>query len=103
MKSPLTYTEFKSRLSDNNAPAAWPQELRAMWYDFNNDWHEAHEIAQDLHSTHAKRIHGYLHWKEGDLWNARYWYRQAGTEFPGGDLKQEARAIVQAILSDFKP
>ncbi len=42
------------------------------------DWQSAHEVVQVLESTAAARLHGLLHRMEGDLDNARYWYRRAG-------------------------
>jgi hypothetical protein len=42
------------------------------------DWRGAHEIVQELRGAEAARLHGLLHRIEGDLDNARYWYRRAG-------------------------
>jgi len=53
--------------------------LRAIDLALDDQWDEAHEIAQryDSDST-AQWIHAVLHKIEGDLSNSRYWYRQAG-------------------------
>ena len=63
-------------------------------------WQEAHEIVQDENSALAAWLHGIVHILEGDLDNARYWYRKAGRVFPGRDAVQEelaaARRTVQA-------
>ena len=48
-------------------------------------WQEAHEIVQDQDSALAAWLHGIVHTLEGDLDNARYWYRKAGRVFPGPD------------------
>ena len=37
------------------------------------DWDAAHDIAQDIDSPEAARIHAYLHRVEGDDGNAAYW------------------------------
>jgi hypothetical protein len=44
------------------------------------DWRGAHQTVQELQGADAARLHGLLHRIEGDLDNARYWYRQAGLE-----------------------
>ena len=49
----------------------------------------------------AARIHAYLHRKQGDNWNARYWHRQAGTVFPAGtSLAAEWDLLVRELVSD---
>lgn len=47
------------------------------------DWQAAHEIVQHESSPLAAWLHGIVHTLEGDLDNARYWYRRARREFPG--------------------
>ena len=42
-----------------------------------------HEIVQAETSELAAWLHGIVHTLEGDLDNARYWYRKASREFPG--------------------
>jgi hypothetical protein len=49
------------------------------------DWQAAHVIVQEAKSELAAWLHGIVHTLEGDLDNARYWYRRAGREFPGAD------------------
>ncbi len=47
------------------------------------DWTAAHEIVQqDEDSPLACWAHGIVHLMEGDLPNARYWYREAKRDFP---------------------
>ena len=48
-------------------------------------WRQAHEIVQRETSALAAWLHGIVHTLEGDLDNARYWYRRAGRAFPGPD------------------
>ena len=52
-------------------------------------WDDAHRIAQEYDDALSSRIHGYLHWVEGDLSNARYWYGRAGVEMPGDGVEDE--------------
>jgi hypothetical protein len=49
------------------------------------DWKQAHEIVQKEKSTLAAWLHGIVHILEGDLDNARGWYKRAERPFPGGD------------------
>jgi hypothetical protein len=47
------------------------------------DWQAAHETVQRERSQLAAWLHGIVHTLEGDLDNARYWYRRARRAFPG--------------------
>ena len=44
------------------------------------------------------RLHAYLHRKEGDRFNANYWYRRAGTSFFAGSLGDEWSELVRQQL-----
>jgi hypothetical protein len=82
-------------------PAVLPSShLRALWYDLNGDWNTAHSIVQAMTDTHAMWIHAYLHRKEPDEWNAKYWYRRSGKPFPGGmSFDAEVGTILAALTS----
>ena len=54
---------------------------------------------QDLPDVDAAWVHAYLHRVEGDLWNAGYWYRQAGRPECRSSLEDEWRAIAQTLLA----
>jgi DNA-directed RNA polymerase specialized sigma24 family protein len=43
-------------------------------------------------------VHAYLHRKEGDSWNAAYWYQRAGKSQCRGSLQEERAAIAEALL-----
>ncbi len=58
--------------------------LLALWWDVKGDW---------------ARVHAYLHRKEGDTWNAGYWYRRAGRPEAKGSLRDEWEEIVAEFLS----
>jgi len=62
------------------------------------DWDAAHKIVQeDEDDALACWAHGIVHIMEGDLPNARYWYRRAGRSFPrAGDPSAEIDALVAA-------
>jgi TPR repeat protein len=62
------------------------------------EWQRAHEIVQADKSALAAWMHGIVHTIEGDLDNARYWYRKADREFPGaGAVKQEIAAARERL------
>ena len=58
-------------------------------------WRQAHTIVQREKSTLAAWLHGIVHTLEGDLDNARYWYRKTDRAFPGPDAVQEEIAAAR--------
>jgi hypothetical protein len=73
-------------------------ELRALWHDAKGDWKLAHDQVDHLTSKSASRVHAYLHRKEGDSWNADYWYRKAGEKRPEISLDEEWEELAQRFL-----
>ena len=63
------------------------------------DWQAAHLIVQDDESALAAWLHGIVHTMEGDLGNARYWYRKAGRPFPGREAVPEEIAAARREAS----
>jgi len=61
-------------------------------------WQDAHGIVQqDEVSPLACWAHGIVHVLEGDLANARYWYRRAGRAFPADiDVQTEVQSLREA-------
>jgi hypothetical protein len=89
---------FQQSIKNKKLPAGISVYLQAMWYDGMGNWDKAHELVDSLEDTTACRIHAYLHRKEGDIWNADYWYRKAGKKRPDITLQQEWEMIVNALL-----
>lgn len=100
MELPKNYNEFQDSLSDRNPQENWPEGLKALWYDAKNDWEGSHDIAQEMHNDLGSWIHGYLHRKEGDEFNAGYWYRKVGKPFPKISLEEEFQELVEFALRD---
>ena len=73
--------------------------LQAMWWARKGDWDKAHKLVMDDSSGDAAWVHAYLHRVEGDLPNARYWYRQAGRPAAEVALDAEWCAITEALLA----
>jgi len=64
----------------------------------NGDWQKAHPIVQDDESELGCWAHGIVHLLEGDVGNARYWFRRAHRAFPsGGDTHGEIAALAAAL------
>jgi hypothetical protein len=58
-----------------------------------------HNIAQEIDTAEGAWVHAYLHRKEGDESNARYWYSRAGKGFPKISLKEEWKELVVRLLT----
>jgi Flp pilus assembly protein TadD len=63
------------------------------------DWEGAHKIVQqDEDSPLACWAHGIVHLMEGDVSNARYWYREAKRDFPRDpSIPEEIAALSKAL------
>ena len=73
---------------------------RALDFLAAGDWQHAHEIVQKEQSTLASWLHGIVHILEGDLENARGWYRRAEREFPGADAAPREIAAAREVIGD---
>ncbi len=91
----MTYQDFISSIKLGCKEHAYSKELKALCLDKNNAWDEAHELIQWLPGTGFALIHAYLHRKEGDLWNANYWYSRAGTQMPNLSLEEEWESLAR--------
>lgn len=88
--------QFEASLS-GEAPLLSPP-LLAMWHASRNEWDAAHRIVQAEKDADSAWVHAWLHRLEGDLGNARYWYRRAERAEPEQPPAQERRAIIAALL-----
>jgi hypothetical protein len=96
----MTFDEFRASLATGTEPpAGLSVPLRALWLDGKGDWAAAHGTVNDLETTDAARVHAYMHRKEGDLDNARYWYRRAGAPPSAESLESEWAVLVRALLA----
>ncbi|HSF54555.1 MAG TPA: hypothetical protein VLA71_12420 [Algoriphagus sp.] len=73
--------------------------LLALWYDAQGNWDLAHDQVDQMQGKSAARIHAYLHRKEGDEWNANYWYSKAGEKMPSLSLEEEWELLVRRFLT----
>jgi hypothetical protein len=94
----MDFEAYKKSLSASVPPDVLSEYLRALWYDAKNDWDKAHKIIQEIGDKNASWIHAYLHRKEGDIFNADYWYNRAGKKRPDIPLDAEWKSIVESML-----
>lgn len=100
MSLPKDFAEFQIALQNKAPDHNWPEVLKALWYDAKGDWQRAHELVDPSSEPMAKWIHAYLHRKEGDEWNAGYWYRLAGKKFSKMALEEEWQTLVEKIIDN---
>ncbi|MCW3117486.1 MAG: hypothetical protein JWM28_1568 [Chitinophagaceae bacterium] len=93
----MSIEEFKTSLS-NSLPGNISVYLESLWYDGTGNWEKSHSTIQDIEDKNAAWIHAYLHRKEGDIWNADYWYKRAGKKRPAFSLEEEWEELVKAFL-----
>ncbi len=96
----MNLTDYKKSLSANNPPPDVSVYLQALWYEAKDQWDKAHELIQDLPDKNASWIHAYLHRKEGDTWNADYWYNKASKKRPAISLSEEWEQLATQFLEN---
>jgi hypothetical protein len=93
----MTLFSFLASLSGAEPPNLAPP-LLALWHDGKGDWDRAHKCVDTRDDKDSMWAHAYLHRKEGDLSNARYWYSRAGRAPHDCPLEEEWTEIVTALL-----
>jgi hypothetical protein len=71
--------------------------LKALEYIEEDDWVASHRLIQDYTDPWSCCFHGYLHWLEGDIGNAQYWYQRANVKFPQTSLSVEFNKLVSEV------
>jgi hypothetical protein len=95
----MTIEEYETSAGKGGSPPeSLSPLLRALWVDRQGDWETAHRITQDIDGVDAAWVHAYLHRREGDLGNARYWYRRANRRESDETLEAEWRTIAEHLL-----
>ena len=95
-----TLDKFEQSLSEAAPPQDANLALQALWWARKGDWDRAHRCAQQREGDpDCDLVHAHLHRQEGDVSNARYWYRRAGRWLPDVTLDEEWRAITTKLLS----
>lgn len=92
--------DFKKSIEEELIPDGLSLVAQSLWHDGAGDWNKAHHLIDHLHDRQSSHIHAYLHRKEGDLWNADYWYAKAGRKRPDLSLTEEWEQLVKTYVTD---
>lgn len=95
-----TLEAFCGSVSAAAPPAGVGPALEALWWLKRGDWDRAHQCVQG-HEGEADCdwVHAHLHRQEGDLSNARYWYRRSGKPESAAALADEWTVIATEMLA----
>ena len=99
----MTLAQFKRSLAKARPPTGVSPALAALWWAGKDDWDKAHRLVMSEGGTDCAWVHAYLHRLEGDLDNARYWYRRARRKPAEGELKAEWASIAAALFASGSP
>jgi hypothetical protein len=95
----MTAEEFRATLKTASPAPGMPATLEALWWDAKGDWARAHALVDELETPDGMAVHAYLHRKEGEEWNAEYWYKRAGRKFRRETLDEEWGALVEGLCA----
>ena len=93
----MNYDTFILSLKNDVPPTNLSNPELAMWYSLNNNWENAHKIIQVIDNKIASWIHAYLHRLEGDMNNAKYWYKKANKTPSNESFQNEAKNIISFL------
>jgi hypothetical protein len=96
----MNFDDFLALCESAKEPRDISSHLKALWFDHQGNWDSAHEEIQDSNDRLSSAIHAYLHRKEGDISNARYWYSTANRPVFKGSLGEEWEALAREILEN---
>ncbi|MGA2537939.1 MAG: hypothetical protein ABSF53_18135 [Terracidiphilus sp.] len=94
----MTVEELCASLVFEAPPGNFSPLQAALWWDAKGEWARAHALVDELETPEGMAVHAYLHRKEGEAWNADYWYKRAGRRFHRPALDAEWTALAEALL-----
>lgn len=95
----MTVEEFRKSVSAQAPPEGLSLPLQALWWDAKGEWARGHDLINNLETPDAMAVHAYLHRKEGQAWNADYWYKRAGRKYHRPGLEDECEALVEGLVT----
>lgn len=99
----MTLQEFRESLFRDEPPRRLGFALAGLWWDAKGNWQRAHESAQQDEGPAGAWVHAYLHRKEGDSANARYWYKRADKAPATSTPEEEWLQIAESLLAEGDP
>ncbi|HZP22624.1 MAG TPA: hypothetical protein VFB04_04205 [Terriglobales bacterium] len=96
----MTLETFRQSLHREEPPRQLSLALTGLWWDAKGDWKQAHDVVGQDEGPAAAWVHAYLHRKEGDLANSRYWYKRACKEPATASLDAEWQEVTEALLAE---
>ena len=99
----MTSAAFKRSRAAAEPPDGLSAALAALWWAGKDEWDRAHAIVMNAADADCAWVHAHLHRREGDLDNARYWYRQARREAASGAFDAEWESIAADLLAAARP
>ena len=95
-----TMDTFSASLTHAAPPEGAGLALQALWWARKGDWDQAHAcVQQNEGDPDCDLVHAHLHREEGDLTNARSWYRQAGRAMPEVSVADEWTQLAAELVS----
>jgi hypothetical protein len=77
-----------------------PSIVKAVRHLEQGQWKAAHVLVQNDASMLGCWAHGIVHLIEGDMDNAKYWYRRARRALPDGNTVNAEIAALKASLTE---
>ena len=74
--------------------------VKAVRHLEQGQWKAAHALVQHDASSLGCWAHGIVHLIEGDLDNAKYWYRRAHRPLPDGNTAKAEIAALKASIKE---
>lgn len=84
---------FEGRVVLNQKAAAACRAGVWLFHDFLDD---SHSISQDIDTPDGSFWHAIMHRREGDFWNAKFWFRRVGEHPVYDELLAAARPILDS-------
>ena len=94
----MNQNDLKASVANDQPPAGLTAPVEALWWDQKGYWARAHNLVDELETPEGMAVHAYLHRKEGEQWNADYWYAKAGRSYHRDQLEDEWTALVEGLL-----
>lgn len=95
----MEFNTFFSSIEQDQPPSQLSLHLESLWWDAKGNWDKAHHLADRvIEDSDGDWIHAYLHRKEGDSFNAGYWYNRAGKPRFKGSLEEEWEQLTRYFL-----